>query len=55
VADDYPKGTEGTSALPSWSSDARFNFQNTTIKQVKWQNQVHQLRLPSLSKAQAAG
>jgi len=55
VADDYLKGTGGISILPSWSSDARFNFQNTTIKQVKWQNQVHQLRLPSLSKAQEAG
>jgi len=55
VADDHLKGTGGKSILPSWSSDARFNFQNTTLEQVRLQNQVHQLRLPSLSKAQAAG
>jgi len=55
VADDYHKGTGGKSQLPFWSSDARFNFQNVTLEQVAWQNQIHKLKLPSLSKAQAAG
>jgi len=55
VADDYHKGTGGKSLLPSWSTDARFKFQNSTLEQIAWQNQIHQLRLPSLSKAQAAG
>lgn len=55
VADNYHKGTGGKSLLPSWSSDARFKFQNVTLEQVGWQNQIHKLRLPSLSKAQAAG
>jgi len=55
VAEDYHRGTGGKSLLPFWSSDPRFKFQNATLEQVAWQNQIHQLRLPSLSKAQAAG
>eukprot|EP00536_Pseudo-nitzschia_multiseries_P005284 jgi/Psemu1/238387/estExt_Genewise1.C_970047 len=55
VADNYHKGTGGKSMLPSWSSDPRFKFQNVTLEQVRWQNQIHRLRLPSLSQAQAAG
>ena len=55
VAEDYHKGTGGKSQLPFWSSDARFRFQNVTLEQVAWQNQIHKLRLPSLTKAQAAG
>ncbi|VEU36228.1 unnamed protein product [Pseudo-nitzschia multistriata] len=55
VADNYHKGTGGRSLLPSWSSDARFKFQNVTLEQVQWQNQIHKLRLPSLAKAQEAG
>lgn len=55
VANDYHKGTGGKSMLPNWSSDARFKFQNVTLEQVAWQNQIHQLRLPCLSTAQAAG
>jgi hypothetical protein len=52
---DYHKGLGGKSMLPSWSSDSRFNFQNMALEQVAWQNQIYQLKLPSLSKAQAAG
>ena len=55
VANDYHNGTGGKSSLPFWSSDPRFSFQNMTLEQVAWQNQIHRLRLPSLSKAQAAG
>ncbi len=55
VADDYHKGTGGKSQLPFWSTDARFKFQNVTLEQIAWQNSIHKLKLPSLSKAQAAG
>eukprot|EP00533_Pseudo-nitzschia_delicatissima_P010575 CAMPEP_0116097640 /NCGR_PEP_ID=MMETSP0327-20121206/10813_1 /TAXON_ID=44447 /ORGANISM="Pseudo-nitzschia delicatissima, Strain B596" /LENGTH=319 /DNA_ID=CAMNT_0003589405 /DNA_START=156 /DNA_END=1111 /DNA_ORIENTATION=+ len=55
VADDYHRGTGGKSQLPVWSSDPRFQFQNVTLEQVAWQNSIHKLKLPSLSKAQAAG
>ncbi|MGK3735383.1 MAG: D-amino-acid oxidase, partial [Bacillariaceae sp.] len=55
VSKDYHKGLGGKSLLPLWSQDVRLNFQNATLEQVAWQNQIHQLRLPSLSKAQAAG
>jgi len=55
VASNYHKGTGGTSNLPAWSSDERFGFQNVTLEQVAWQNQIHKLKLPSLQKAQDAG
>ena len=55
VAEDYHKGTGGKSQLPFWSSDERFRFQNVTLEQIAWQNSIHKLKLPSLSKAQAAG
>lgn len=55
VSEDYHKGLGGKSSLPLWSQDPRFNFQNVALEQVAWQNQIHQLRLPNLSMAQAAG
>ena len=55
VAEGYHKGTGGKSQLPFWSSDERFRFQNVTLEQIAWQNSIHKLKLPSLSKAQAAG
>jgi len=55
VAEDYHKGTGGKSRLPLWSSDERFKFQNVTMEQVAWQNTIYKLKLPSLSKVQAAG
>jgi D-amino-acid oxidase len=55
LADNYHKGTGGKSQLPSWSTDERLKFQNTTLEQVAWQNNVYKLKLPSLSIAQAAG
>lgn len=55
IAKDYHKGTGGKSQLPAWSTDARLQFQNMTLEQVAWQNSVYKIKLPSLSKAQAAG
>jgi D-amino-acid oxidase len=55
IAPDYHKGTGGKSNLPAWSTDSRFKFQNMTMEQVAWQNTVYKLKLPSLSKVQAAG
>jgi D-amino-acid oxidase len=55
IAENYHKGTGGKSQLPLWSTDERFKFQNMTLEQVAWQNNVYKLKLPSLSIAQAAG
>jgi D-amino-acid oxidase len=55
VADDYDRGTGGNSKLPAWSTDPRLRFQNVSIEQVAWQNQVLKLRLPPLHLAQEAG
>jgi D-amino-acid oxidase len=55
IAKDYHKGTGGKSQLPSWSTDGRFKFQNMTLEQVAWQNNIYKLKLPSLHKIQAAG
>lgn len=54
IADDYHKGTGGKSKLPAWSADGRFKFQNMTLEQVAWQNNIYKLKLPSLHKIQAA-
>jgi hypothetical protein len=40
IADDYHKGTGGKSRLPLWSTDSRFKFQNMTLEQIAWQNNV---------------
>lgn len=55
VADDYDRGTGGSSRLPAWSMDSRLEFQNVTLEQVAWQNQVLKLKLPPLHRVQAAG
>ena len=55
IADNYDRGTGGNSGLPSWSTDPRLQFQNVTLEQVAWQNQVLKLRLPPLHIAQEAG
>uniref|UniRef100_A0A6V2AIS8 FAD dependent oxidoreductase domain-containing protein n=1 Tax=Ditylum brightwellii TaxID=49249 RepID=A0A6V2AIS8_9STRA len=48
------KGSEGVenssskvSPLPSWTSDPRLDFQHLSVEMLSWQNNVHQLRIPS--------
>jgi D-amino-acid oxidase len=55
IAADYKLGTGGASRLPSWSSDARLEFQHLTIEMLWWQNDVYKLKIPSKQELMAAG
>ena len=47
IADNYEKGTGGTSVLPKWTTDARLDFQHLTAEMLEWQNLVFDLKIPT--------
>ena len=47
IAEDYHKGTGGTSRLPEWSTDPRLQFQHLTVEMLWWQNYYYKLRIPT--------
>lgn len=63
VVDDFAKnqytaqrgGATVSAALPSWTTDARLEFQHLTVEMLTWQNTVNKLRIPSEQVLKDAG
>ena len=41
--------------LPSWTQDARLEFQQLTVEMLSWQNTVNRLRIPTEEELKKAG